>query len=69
MNTKNNQNSRRFRLQSIDEHIFISFRKFYGKIIVHGLPFIFAYNLKSPKIIKLPIIEKTINKNCQPGPI
>ena len=52
MNTKNNQNSRRFRLQSIDEHIFISFRKFYGKIIVHGLPFIFAYNLKSPKIIK-----------------
>ena len=30
-------------LQSIDK---------YGKIIFHGLPFIFAYNLKSPKIIK-----------------
>ena len=43
MNTKNNQNSKRFMLQSIDK---------YGKIIFHGLPFIFAYNLKSPKIIK-----------------
>ena len=44
MNTKNNQSSKRFRLKSIDEYTFIAFRKFCGKIIFHGLPFIFAYN-------------------------
>ena len=50
--SKNNQNSKRFRLKNIDEHIFIAFWKFYSKIIFHGLPFNFTCNLKSPKIIK-----------------
>ena len=52
MNTKNNQSSKRFRLQNIDENIFTAFRKFYGKIVFHGLPFIFVYNLTSPAVIK-----------------
>ena len=52
MNTKNNQSSKRFRLQSTGEYIFIVFREFYGKIIFHDLPFVFAFDLISPKIIK-----------------
>ena len=42
MTTKNNQSSKKFRLQRIDECVFIAFRKFYGKF----------YTLISPKIIK-----------------
>ena len=50
--SKNNQSLKRFRLQNFIEYIFISCRKFYGKIIYHGLPFIFAFNSISPKIVK-----------------
>ena len=50
--SKSNESSKRFALQNIDEYIFIAFQKLYGKIIFHGLPFIFVYNLISPKIIK-----------------
>ena len=69
MNTKINQSSKRVRLQSIDEHIFTAFRKFCGKIIFHGLPFIFAYNLRSPKIIKAACNRKNNKYNCETGPI
>ena len=42
--SKNNQSSKRFRLQNIDEYIFIAFRKFHGKIIFHGLPYFEQFN-------------------------
>ena len=50
------------RLQSFGEYIFFAFQKFYGKITFHDLPFIFTYNLISPKIIKAAYNRKN-NKN------
>ena len=60
--SKNNQSSKEMRLQSSGEYIFFAFRKFYGKITFHDLPFIFTYNLISPKIIKAAYNRKN-NKN------